>query len=73
MKYFDLIEYQQDARACHTPKELFELWEEVCRQYDKGLIGAYELDEMKAVIWPNLHALTKLKENINQSFVAEAA
>lgn len=73
MKQFDLIEYQRDARSRKQPKELFHLWEDVCRQYEKGLIGLYELDEMKAVIWPNLRALTALKEAIDHSFVYETA
>src|SRR5579871_5015089 len=58
MKAFDLIECQRQARSCKQPRELFELWEDVCRLYDRRIIGSYELDEMKAVIWPNLQVLS---------------
>ncbi|MBS2000163.1 MAG: hypothetical protein U0103_17520 [Candidatus Obscuribacterales bacterium] len=68
MRTFDLIEYQRDARSRKQPRELFALWEEVCHHYDRGLIGQYDLDEMKAVIWPNLHALSVLKSTIDHSF-----
>jgi hypothetical protein len=71
MPGFDLIEYQRDARGRKQPRELFQLWEDVCRQYDKGLIGRYELEEMKAVIWPNLRVLTALKHTIDDSFVCQ--
>lgn len=73
MRQFDLIDFQREARNRKQPKELFALWEEVCRCYDQGLIGQYDLDEMKAVIWPNLHALTLLKDAIENSFVQTAA
>jgi len=52
--------------------ELFHLWEEVCRLYDSGLIGQYELDEMKSVIWPNLKALQALVGQIEASFQSAA-
>ncbi len=71
MTGFDLIEYQREARSRRQPRELFQLWEQVCVQYDRGLIGQYELDEMKAVIWPNLRVLTVLKNSIDDSFVGE--
>lgn len=71
MQVFDLIEYQRDARNRKQPRELFELWEEVCRQYDRGIIGRYELEEMKAVIWPNLRALSALRVAIDNSFTLE--
>jgi len=71
MTGFDLIEYQREARNRKQPGELFQLWEEVCRHYDRGLIGQYELDEMKAVIWPNMRVLTVLKNTIDDSFVRE--
>jgi hypothetical protein len=69
MRAFDLIEFQRDARGRKKPGELFALWEEVCRQYDSGRIGRYELEEMKAVIWPNLRSLTALMREIDSSFI----
>ena len=70
MKSFDLIEFQREARSPRQPKELFQLWEEVCRRYDRGLIGSYELDEMKAVIWPNLRAMCFLQKEIDDKSAA---
>ncbi|HEY9777137.1 MAG TPA: hypothetical protein V6C81_25450 [Planktothrix sp.] len=71
MKSFDLIEYQRDARTRKQPRELFELWEDVCRQYDRGIIGTYELEEMKAVIWPNLQTLSALQKEVDESFLVQ--
>ena len=68
MKQFDLIEYQQDARSLKKPGQLFELWAEVGSEYDRGLIGSYELEEMKSVIWPSLRTLCALQSSVNCSF-----
>jgi hypothetical protein len=62
---FDLIEFQAEVRRVYGPRRLFHLWEEVCRCYDRGFIGQYELDEMKSVIYPKLHVLSGLKTTIN--------
>ena len=62
---FDLLEFQKRARESCDPKKLFELWEEVCRRYDKGEIGIYELEEMKEVVLPHLKALAGLQRSIN--------
>ncbi len=72
MEAFDLIEFQQRARELADPKKLFELWEDCCRRYERSEIGRYELDEMKDVIWPNLHALTALKRAINATEPVDA-
>lgn len=66
MELFDLLEFQQRARELTDPKKLFELWEDVCRRYDRREIGNYELDEMKEVIFPALKALAALKEQVDQ-------
>jgi len=63
---FDLIEFQQEARSTDMPKKLFELWEEVCRRYDRGFIGKYELEEMKAVIYPKLRAMAALRNQLSK-------
>ena len=68
MARFDLIEYQQAARELNQPASLFEMWEEVCRLYDRGLIGKYELDEMKSVIWPSLKSVSALRTAVESSF-----
>ncbi len=68
MTNFDLIEYQREARDRRQPSSLFQLWEDVCRLYDRGLIGKYELDEMKSVIWPNLRAVCALQSEVESSF-----
>ena len=64
---FDLIEFQQRARVIADPKKLFALWEDVCRRYERGEIGKYELEEMKSVIWPNLEALAALKRQVDET------
>ena len=66
---FDLIEFQQKARELLDPKKLFELWEDVCRRYERGEISLYELDEMKEVIWPTLDALAALRKAVNSTEV----
>ena len=63
-RMFDLVEYQYKAREISSPKKLFELWEEVCRFYDRGLIGKYELDEMKTVVLPSLRQLDQLQKAV---------
>ena len=68
MRMFDLIEYQELARNSHSSKELFELWEDVCRAYDKGIIGRYQLEEMKAVIWPGMKTLRSLERSVDTAF-----
>lgn len=68
MEVFDLIQFQREARELTKPKELFDLWEWVCAQYDRGRITKYELEEMKAVIWPNLHDLDRIRRQVDQSF-----
>ncbi len=73
MKNFDLIEYQREARERRQPSTLFQLWEEVCRLYERGLIGKYELEEMKGVIWPNLRAICALRTEVEATFNSQAA
>ncbi len=64
---FDLISYQQKARELSCPKKLFELWEDVCRRYERHEIGAYEMEEMKEVIWPSLNVLASLRSIVNET------
>jgi len=68
MKRFDLIEYQDRVRTTKSPRKLFELWSEVCWFYDHGYVGRYQLDEMKAVVWPHLHSLCSLQTAVDRSF-----
>jgi hypothetical protein len=65
MDTFDLLEYQQKARELLCPKKLFFLFEDVCRLYERGEIGEYEYEEMKAVIWPALKTLSSLRRIID--------
>ncbi len=65
MEPFDLIEMQNQAREIFDPKKLFELWEDICKRYERHEIGEYELEEMKEVIWPTLCQLTALRRAIN--------
>lgn len=64
---FDLLEYQQLARETSYPDKLLKLWEEVCWLYERGMIGRYELDEMKATIWPALQYLCNLKKAVESA------
>jgi hypothetical protein len=67
MESFDLIEFQQKARETCDPKKLFELWEDVCKRFERREIGEYELEEMKEVIWPSLNQLALLRRMVNGS------
>lgn len=71
MEPFDLLEYQHRAREATCPKKLFDLWEEVCRRYERNEIGRYALEEMKEVIWPSLKALTALKRIVDDQMHIE--
>jgi hypothetical protein len=65
---FDLIEFQQHARELEKQakaKELFELWEDVCKRYERAEIGPYELKEMKDLIFPLIKSATQLQTTIN--------
>jgi hypothetical protein len=65
VEQFDLLEFQQRARETCCPQKLFQLWEDICRRYERHEIGRYQLEEMKDVIWPNLKALTTLRRCVN--------
>lgn len=71
MASFDLIEFQSTARNTNSPKKLFELWEEVCKRYDRGQIGVYQLEEMKSAIWPRIHQLSDIKSVVDSAFHEE--
>lgn len=62
---FDLFEYRRKAANLLNPKELFLLWEDVCRCYDRGEIGTHEMAEMRELIWPTLTSLTSLRKLID--------
>lgn len=70
---FDLPEYQQEAREAKSAKSLFALWDKVCSYYDRGLIGRYELEEMRDLVWEQMNSLVKLQSAIEQSFTARRA
>lgn len=58
---FDLLAFQKRARETCDPKALFELWEDVCKRFERRQIGEYEFEEMKEAIWPHLKALASLR------------
>lgn len=64
---FDLLEFQRIARETCCPKRLFQLWEDICRRYDRNEIGIYHLEEMKEIIWPSLEALAILRRGVNET------
>jgi hypothetical protein len=47
------------------PQKLYQLWEDVCRRYERREIGLYEVEEMKEVIWPLLTALATLRRIVD--------
>ncbi|MBX9692163.1 MAG: hypothetical protein K2Z81_07250 [Cyanobacteria bacterium] len=63
---FDLLEYQHMARDSKSQKKLFELWDFVCKQYERGKIGRYEMDEMKDVVWSSMRSLSSIKSMIDE-------
>jgi hypothetical protein len=62
---FDLLEFQRRARETCCPKKLFEMWEDICRRYERKEIGKYQVEEMKEIIWPSLQALAMLRRCVN--------
>lgn len=69
---FDLIEWQNKAKDLSgNAKALFELWEEVCRRYDRNEIGKYEMEEMRDLILPDLQATASIKRLLEGTKDAE--
>lgn len=66
---FDLCEAQQNARELKTPQDLYLLWEHVLALKEKGLVGQYEVDEMKDVIFPALKKASILQKDLNEVFM----
>jgi hypothetical protein len=62
---FDQFEYRRKASSLLNPRELFYLWEDICRHYDRGEIGRQELDEMRSLICPTLESLAALRRLID--------
>ena len=56
---------KETARTSLSTQKLYELWVEVCGKYDKGEIGAYQLEEMKEVVFTTMAKLEALKRNMN--------
>jgi hypothetical protein len=65
---FDLIQYQRDARTLTTPQSVFQMWEDVCRKYEVGVIAPNEWEELKDTLWSHLAETSKLKRQIDSSF-----
>jgi hypothetical protein len=59
------LEFQQQAREMLCPQKLYQLWEDVCRRYERREIGLYEVEEMKEVIWPLLTALSSIRRIVD--------
>ncbi len=47
------------------PQKLYQLWEDICRRYERREIGLYEVEEMKEVIWPLLTALSSIRRIVD--------
>lgn len=46
----DLTAIQKKVRQLQTTAQLFQLWNAVCRLYDRQQINSHELDEIQTVI-----------------------
>lgn len=58
---FDLIEWLEKSRKALKPDLLYQIWDKACGLKDKGKITNYELEELKAVIFPKLAHLEGIK------------
>lgn len=70
LNQFDLPEFQQEVREAKSAKQLFDLWDGVCKMYERGQISKYELEEMRDIIWPQMRSLVSLQGMIDGSFAA---
>jgi hypothetical protein len=73
MEVFDLVSIQRQATESKSPRALFDLWEQVCRKYDRGQIGKYHLQELKDIIWPKLRILNAIRKGIDDCYVPPTA
>lgn len=46
----DLAAIKKKVRKLNTTAQLFQLWNAVCRLYDRQQINSHELDEIQTVI-----------------------
>ena len=65
MSAFDLIQFQQDVREATQPKAVFDIWNNCCAQYEKKIIGSYEFEEMKEVVFSKLAELEAIRNQID--------
>lgn len=65
---FDLIEYQDKAWQCKSASDLYDLWDELCSMYNRGLVAAHELDELKGSIFPRINTLSQMQKEISNVF-----
>jgi len=72
-KYFDLIQCQREARTLTTPQSVFQMWEDVCRKYEVGMIAQNEWEELKDTLWSHLAETSKLQRQIDSSFSSKTS
>lgn len=65
MSNFNLIEYQQQARDITTSASLYTFWDGICKRYEREEINDYELEEMRAVIFPRFQVLAEVERIAN--------
>ena len=70
---FDLIQYQHEARTLTTPQSAFQMWEDVCRKYEAGMIAQSEWEELKDTLWSMLAETSNLQRQIDNSFSSNAS
>lgn len=70
MQGLDLLAVQRKVRKLHTPAQLFQLWNAVCRLYDRGKINSHELDEIQIAICSQFKHLESRRKGVNLKTVA---
>ncbi len=68
---FDIIEYQNRARALQCPRQLHELWREVKALYEQGVISKTDFDEMRALVWKHLSIVAESRFSRDGSYTED--
>ena len=61
---FDLIWYQQAILDCFDPKQIFTIWDSVCRMREKNTITNHEWSEIKDTVDTRLRELKHVKTQL---------
>ncbi len=61
---FDLLKHEKMIKDSYTPRGLYYVWEEILTLYDRGVIGAYELDNLRDLFTPKMEQLVALERQL---------